>query len=108
MKIHELYTYRVFWSNEDEAYIGVCAEFPSTSHIDDTQVEAFKGIIELIRDTVDEMQKAGEEIPEALSCRHYSGNITFRTTPDKHREIAILAAENHISMNRYLNGKLAG
>ncbi len=27
----EKYTYRVMWSDEDEEFIGLCAEFPSLS-----------------------------------------------------------------------------
>ena len=29
------YTYRVFWSDEDEGYVTTVAEFPSLSHIAD-------------------------------------------------------------------------
>lgn len=31
------YTYRVIWSEEDQEFIGLCAEFPSLSHLDEDQ-----------------------------------------------------------------------
>ena len=38
------YTYRVVWSEEDEMYVGLCAEFGALSHLDDTPEAAFAGI----------------------------------------------------------------
>lgn len=32
----DCYTYRVIWSEEDEEYVGLCAEFPSLSWLDGT------------------------------------------------------------------------
>ena len=48
------YTYRVSWSEEDEEYVGTCAEFPSLSHLAETKVAALQGIEELVADVVRE------------------------------------------------------
>lgn len=45
--MHEKYTYRVTWSDEDSEYVGLCAEFPSLSWFDKSQHDAFKGICNL-------------------------------------------------------------
>lgn len=42
------YTYRVFWSEEDEQYVGLCAEFCLLSHLDNTPERALIGIKELV------------------------------------------------------------
>jgi len=42
------YSYRVFWSPEDEEFVGVCSEFPGLSHLADTPDEALSGIRELV------------------------------------------------------------
>ena len=42
------YTYRVYWSDEDEEYVGLCAEFGLLSHLDDTPERALTGIRELV------------------------------------------------------------
>ena len=30
---HKHYTYRVTWSDDDEEYVALCAEFPSLSYL---------------------------------------------------------------------------
>ena len=45
-------TYRVFWSDEDEEYVGLCAEFGTLSHLDDTPERALTGIRELVSHAV--------------------------------------------------------
>lgn len=58
------YTYRVFWSEEDEAWVGVADEFKYMSHISEQdQLDAFTGIVKLISETVDEMYANGKEPP---------------------------------------------
>ena len=50
------YTYRVIWSEEDGAFVGLCAEFPSLSQLDKTQGPALEGITNLVADIVADMQ----------------------------------------------------
>ncbi len=38
------YTYRVTWSDDDNEYVGLCAEFPSLSWLAGTQQAAEEGI----------------------------------------------------------------
>ena len=59
------YTYRVTWSEEDNEYIGVCAEFPSLSWLAATQEVALTGIRETVKQVVADMHSSGEEIPPA-------------------------------------------
>ena len=58
-KVSDRYTYRVFWSEEDSAYIGLCAELPSMSHVDDTIEAAIAGIRDLAAFTVGDLAKSG-------------------------------------------------
>ncbi len=101
------YTYRVIWSVEDEEFVGLCAEFPSLSYLDDTNVKALEGIINLVKDIVADMQANGERIPEPISEKKYSGKFQVRITPERHRMLAIEAAEHNVSLNRYVSDKLA-
>ena len=97
------YTYRVIWSEEDQEFVGMCTEFPSLSWLAESQVEALEGICALVRDTVEDMKKNNEEVPEPISLKKYSGKISSRLTPDTHRMIAIKAAEQGVSINRYIS-----
>jgi len=102
------YAYRVLWSEEDQEFIGLCAEFPSLSWLAEDQSAALAGIVKVVKEAVADMAKNGEEIPEPLSKRKYSGNINLRTTPDVHRDLLLSAAECGVSLNRYINSLVTG
>jgi predicted HicB family RNase H-like nuclease len=101
------YTYRVIWWEEDAEYVGLCAEFPLLSHLDDTPEKAFAGIREVVAFAVELLQEDGEPVPEPLSTKRYSGTITVRVPPDTHRALAMDAAEAGVSMNRLASERLA-
>jgi predicted HicB family RNase H-like nuclease len=101
------FTYRVSWSEEDGEFVGACAEFPSLSHLDADQVAALRGIQGLVADVVADMQASGEPVPEPFGERTYSGKFQTRVPPELHRKLAIEAAEEGVSLNRYVNLRLA-
>ena len=107
MSNYEHYTYRVTWSVDDEEFVGLCTEFPSLSYLDEERSRAMDGIIQLVNDVVDDMRVNGEEIPDPLAEKQYSGKLVLRMPPEQHRELAIRAAEAGVSLNRYLNARLA-
>lgn len=100
MNGHDRYAYRVIWSNEDGMYVGLCAEFGSLSHLDDTPEGAFAGIRDVVAFAVNALREDGGTIPEPLSTRRYSGTLTLRVPPETHRSLAMDAAEAGVSMNR--------
>jgi predicted HicB family RNase H-like nuclease len=104
---NDRYTYRVTWSEDDNEYVGLCAEFPSLSWLVKKPEEALKGIRKLVEDVVNDMQKEGEAVPEPIACRHYSGKFMVRVPPQVHRKLAIQAAESGVSLNRLASSKLS-
>ena len=106
--MNDKYTYRVTWSEEDGEYIGLCVEFPSLSWLAGTQEAALAGIRDTVRQAIQDMQSTGEEIPQPLATRHYSGKFTVRVPPEVHRKLQIQAAEANISVNRLVSAKLSG
>jgi|GEM_PF-418887 len=101
------YTYRVTWSEEDGEYVGLCTEFPSLSWLADTQEAALAGVRDTVKDVVQDMQSAGEAIPQPLATKRYSGKFTVRVPPDVHRKLQIQAAESKVSFNRLVSAKLS-
>src|SRR5688500_7885672 len=101
------YTYRVSWSPEDQEHVATCAEFPSLSWLDEPEVEALRGVQRLVRETVEDMRASGEAVPEPLADKEYSGKFMVRVPPDVHRRLALRAAEERVSLNRYVSAKLA-
>lgn len=101
------YTYRVTWSPEDGEHVGLCAEFPLLSWLGKTPEAALKGIQKVVTDVVADMQTNGELVPLALAEKNYSGEFRVRIPPLVHRNLALMAAEQGISLNRLASAKLA-
>lgn len=57
------YTYRVTWSEEDNDYVGLCAEFPSLSWLAHSPDAALRGIRKLVKNVVDDMIHNEEPLP---------------------------------------------
>jgi predicted HicB family RNase H-like nuclease len=104
----EHYTYRVTWSPEDNEHVGLCVELPSLSWLAPTPEVALSGIRQIVAEVVADMQINHEAIPEPLSEKHYSGEFRVRIPPEIHRNLAMQAAEQGISLNRLASAKLTG
>ena len=106
-KAIDRYTYRVIWSEEDSQCVGLSAEFPSLSWLAPTPEKALQGIRRLVSNVTKDMKATGEPMPAPLSTRRYSGKFMVRVPPEVHRQLAIEAAEEDISLNRLVSSKLS-
>ncbi|MBT8405916.1 MAG: toxin-antitoxin system HicB family antitoxin [Deltaproteobacteria bacterium] len=104
---NDRYTYRVTWSEDDNEYVGLCAEFQSLSWLASTPEAALKGIRKVVEDVVKDMRENGEKVPEPIASRRYSGKFMIRVPPEVHRNLAIKAAEAGVSLNRLASSKLS-
>ncbi len=107
VKEADRYTYRVTWSEEDQEYVGLCAEFPSLSWLEKSPEKSLQGIRRLVNDSVTDLKRNKEPVPEPISTRPYSGKFVVRVPPEVHRMLAIQAAESGISINRLVSSKLS-
>lgn len=101
------YAYRVDWSAEDAAFVATVVEFPSLSWVSDDQGSALRGLAELVGSVIDDLQREGGEVPAPIGDRSYSGKLSLRIGPALHRKIALRAAEQRVSLNRYIEQTLA-
>jgi len=101
------YTYRVTWSEEDQEHVGLCVEFPGLSWLEVTPEKALKGISNLVNECISDMTSNGEEIPQPISLKKFSGKFMVRVPPEIHRHLSIQAAESGISLNRLISSKLS-
>ena len=104
---NDKYTYRVTWSEDDNEYVGLCAEFPSLSWLENTPEKALKGIRRLVAEVVLDMSGNNEPVPEPIAGKDYSGKFMVRIPPEVHRKLAIQAAESGVSLNRIASSKLS-
>ena len=101
------YSYRVNWSAEDSEHVGLCAEFPSLSWLAKTPEEAFTGIRRLVADCIGDMLAEGEEPPQPIADRTYSGKFLVRVPPETHAALVLRAAEQSVGLNRLVSARLA-
>jgi predicted HicB family RNase H-like nuclease len=101
------YTYRVTWSPEDGEHVGLCLEFPSLSWLADSPEKALAGIRQVVVLAVRDMLDNGEEAPQPMADREYSGKFQVRVPPAIHRTLVMKAAEEGVSLNRFVSAKLA-
>ncbi|MFG2099478.1 type II toxin-antitoxin system HicB family antitoxin [Micromonospora echinaurantiaca] len=100
------YTYRVTWSAQDDEFLATCAEFPSLSWLASSQIEALQGLQDMLREVIADMEEQGEQVPQPFAERSYSGKFNLRIGESLHRELAIQAAEDGMSLNQYILRKL--
>jgi predicted HicB family RNase H-like nuclease len=103
----EHYTYRVTWSPDDAEYVGTVLELPSLSWLTDDPGSALSGIRALAAEVVADLADAGEDVPEPIAERAYSGRFNVRVPTSLHRELVLAAAEQHVSLNRLVSDRLA-
>lgn len=104
---NDRYTYRVTWSEKDNEYVGLCAEFPSLSWLESSPEAALKGIRQVVAEAVSDMKANGESVPEPIALKKYSGKFMVRIPPELHRRLAIEAAEAGVSLNRLASERLS-
>ncbi len=101
------YSYRVEWSEEDGVYIAKALEVPSILAHADTQEDAIREVKIPLAMALEAMVEEGEKLPEPLSLVKFRGKLVVRTTPEKHRELTIQAAEAGVSVNQYILTKIS-
>jgi predicted HicB family RNase H-like nuclease len=65
--------------------------FPSLSYLAENRYQALEGITNLVQEVVADLEINGEEIPEPISQRSYSGKFQVRIPPELHRKIVLSA-----------------
>ena len=101
------YTFRVLWSEEDQEFVGLCAELASLSWLAPSRQAALTGIVKAVRRAVRDMEAEGEVPPSPLMDRAYSGVFKVRIPAVVHRNLVIEATEAGVSLNRLVSAKLA-
>lgn len=96
------YKVEIAFSPEDEAYVARVPELPSCVTHGETQEEALEMAHEAIEVFLESLVADGKEIPIPMARRKFSGKIPLRIDPVLHRDIAVKADGENISVNRYI------
>ena len=93
------YSFRVFWSEEDEGYIAVSPEFPKTSGFGETAEEALAELRVVLEATIELYQEEGWPLPTPQVHEGYSGQFRVRVPKGMHANLAATAAQQNVSLN---------
>ncbi|HSX04782.1 MAG TPA: type II toxin-antitoxin system HicB family antitoxin [Rhabdochlamydiaceae bacterium] len=97
------YTIEQDTHNGKKFYIIRVNELPGVC-TDATSIEkGMKNIKEAIAATIELYLEQGDFIPEPVNKEEFKGNISYRTTSERHYYLARLAQEKHVSMNKALD-----
>ncbi|MBN1940008.1 MAG: toxin-antitoxin system HicB family antitoxin [Candidatus Aminicenantes bacterium] len=102
----ERYTYRIEWSAEDDVFIARCAEFPGLGAHGRTQENALRQIKVAVAGALKWLSDEKREAPKPLGSKKFRGHLTLRVPPEVHRELAIRAAEENVSINQLILSKI--
>ncbi|MGH9855988.1 MAG: type II toxin-antitoxin system HicB family antitoxin [Blastocatellia bacterium] len=100
------YHYTVGWSEEDRAFVGRVAEFESLAAHGRTLESALREIKSVVKTVLEDLVASGEEITQPFSKRRFSGKLNLRMPESMHRQLALEAARQGISLNQLINLKL--
>lgn len=106
------YSFRVFWSDGDNAFVAVCPELPGVSAIGATEDEALREAKIAQELYIEDMLESGEPLPAPQTAQEYSGQTRLRMPKPLHRLAAEMAREEDSSLNQYVvdavRAKVAG
>lgn len=100
------YLYSVGWSEKDNAFVARVAEFPSLAAHGKTQEKALREIRLVVEEVVNDLSHSNAPVPEPFGTRSFSGRLVLRMPEYLHRNLAIEAVHQGVSLNQLLNLKL--
>lgn len=101
------YSFRVIWSEEDNAFVATCPEFEGVSALGDTADQALAEAQIALRLMVETYQQEQWNLPEPANLQSYSGQFRLRVPRSLHARLAEAAADDGVSLNTYAVSLLA-
>jgi predicted RNase H-like HicB family nuclease len=101
------YGFNIAWSDEDQGYIVTCPEFSGLSAFGLTVEEALAQAQDALGLFIKTYQEDGLPLPEPQTIQVYSGQFRVRMAKDQHRQAALAAAREGISLNRFVENAVA-
>jgi predicted RNase H-like HicB family nuclease len=97
------YTYVIEWSDIDDCFLGSIMELERNMTCGDTREEVLANLKEALASYITTSFENNMEIPEPLNIRDFKGNITYRTSKEKHYLLAKQAKLSGKSINTFID-----
>lgn len=101
MKPGDRYLKIVEWSEEDQCYVGTCPGLMRGGIHGDDESEVYSELCQAVAEWVTIHEKDGTPLPTPTAGRDFSGKFVVRIGKDLHRELAVRALREGVSLNRY-------
>jgi predicted RNase H-like HicB family nuclease len=98
------YSFRLFWSESDSAFIATCPEFPGLSAFGKTEVEALREAKIALGLFIEDMREDSVPLPEPQVPHYYSGQTRLRLSKTLHQQAAEMAEAEGESLNQFIAG----
>lgn len=96
------YSINLEWSVEDESYIATIQEFPGLSAFGEDPEEAVKEAITAAKGFLNIIKEDGDEIPEPIVKKKFSGQTRLRLPKSLHQKLAFEANKEGVSFNTHV------
>ena len=109
-KLKELipyYSYRVHWSDEDDAFVVHVDELKGCATHGSTMEEAMNMAFEAVEGHLEVIHEQGQGIPEPIARIKANGKILIRATPELHQKLLQKSHADGKSLNALVVEKLA-
>jgi predicted HicB family RNase H-like nuclease len=96
----------VEWSAEDRCFVGSALPFIGQCCHGKNEFDVYTQLLDIIDDCVTMFKKRGISPKAPVMDKKFNGKILLRTTPERHRTLAIKALEQGDSINQYIQRAL--
>jgi len=90
---------RIFWSDEDQAFVAVCPEIAGVTALGTTPAEVAAQLDIALDAAVAALREGGHPVPEPLVHRGFSGQFRLRVPHGLHERLALRAETEGVSLN---------
>jgi predicted HicB family RNase H-like nuclease len=101
MKTSDRYLKIVEWSDEDGCYVGACPGLMLGGVHGDDEAKVYAELCRVVEEWIAIHAQDGTPLPPATAGRDYSGKFVVRVGKDLHRDLAIHALREGVSLNSY-------
>jgi predicted HicB family RNase H-like nuclease len=95
------YTKILEWSDEDQVFIGRCPEIMGGGVHGHDEAKVYAELCQAVEEMIEVIHADGQELPEPLSAKKFSGKFVLRMEPTLHRRLAAKALAAGESLNTF-------
>ena len=101
MKLSDRYLKIVEWSEEDRCYVGTCPGLMLGGIHGHDEAKVYVELCQAVEEWIAIHQADGTPLPPGTAGKDYSGKFVVRVGKDLHRELAVHAVREGVSLNAY-------